>query len=308
MPDGPAQVIHGWISKRAQAPALDWYRARREALRENFSDREFAIAFGMIPRKLGRADLALSAAEQEAALAARPGWVPLGWSIDQAARIALLLEFGAATGNFAQRFPQMVHEADVGEAIALLRGLPLYPGPEALIPVAAEALRSNMRSVFEAVAHHSPFPSEHFDEGQWNQMVLKAVFIGSPLAPIQRLDARANGELAISLIHTARERRAAGRPIGFELWRCVGPFAREDMIADIACEMRHGDRLGRRAAALALAAAPDGLGLPALGEAPDLAAEIASGRLTWAELAGHAGPGLQQHFERAGKTGGAGGG
>ena len=48
-----------------------------------------------------------------------------------------------------------------------------------------------MRSVFEALAHNNPYPFEQFDENRWNHLVLKALFIGSKLHPMQGLGQRA---------------------------------------------------------------------------------------------------------------------
>ena len=56
-------------------------------------------------------------------------------------------------------------------------------------------------------------------------MILKALFVGSTLAPILGLDARANPELARILLDYAAERGAAGREITPELWRPVVPFS-----------------------------------------------------------------------------------
>ena len=126
---------------------------------------------------------------------------------------------------FAQRFTQLCRTADVAEAIAFYRGLPLYPDPERLEAQAAEGTRTNMRAVFEAVAHRSPYPKEQFAENRWNHMVLKALFVGSALHPIQGLEERANPTLARMLCDYAHERWAAGRPVSPELWRCVGPHA-----------------------------------------------------------------------------------
>ena len=70
-----------------------------------------------------------------------------------------------------------------------------------------------MRPVFEAVAHRNPYPARHFDESAWNHLVLKALFIGSTLAPIEELDARANPTLMRMLCDYAHERWAAGRTI-----------------------------------------------------------------------------------------------
>jgi hypothetical protein len=57
-----------------------------------------------------------------------------------------------------------------------------------------------MKPVFEAVAHRNPYPQETFAEDAWNQMVVKAFFIGSTLWSIQGLDERANPRLARMLV------------------------------------------------------------------------------------------------------------
>jgi hypothetical protein len=147
--------------------------------------------------------------------------------------------------------------ADVAELVALYRGLPLYPEPASLEPQVGEGLRSNMRSVFEAIAHRNPYPRAHFDDHRWNHMVLKALFIGAPLAPIQGLDERANPELARILCDFAHERWAAGRPVPAELWRCVGRFAEGGAIDDLSRALKSENVEEQRAAAAALAASPD---------------------------------------------------
>ena len=50
---------------------------------------------------------------------------------------------------------------------------------------------------------------EQFSEAMWNQMVVKALFIGSTLAPIQKLDERRNADLAAD--HGVDHRGLAGK-------------------------------------------------------------------------------------------------
>jgi len=122
---------------------------------------------------------------------------------------------------------------------------------------AREGVRSAMTPVFEAVAHRNPYPRDMFDEDGWNHMVLKALFIGSTLDPIQGLDARANADLAVMLVDYAHERWAAGRPVSPELWRCVGPFADARALDALGHVLDTGEPRERLAAALALRACPD---------------------------------------------------
>jgi hypothetical protein len=285
MSESPSELIRTWLRRQLPAPAWQWLEAQLAKLAEDPSDRNLQIALGMVPRRLGKDDLALSQDDLASAERARPGWDPRGWSVDEAARILILVEAGGRGERFAKRFTELCQTADVGEAIALYRGLPLYPDPELLEAQAAEGVRTNMRAVFEAVAHRNPFPRERFDENRWNQMVLKALFIGSTMQPIQGLDERANPALAKTLCDYAHERWAAGRPISPELWRCVGPFAEGAALADLRRVAESPDASSRKAAALALAACPAPEAKASLATLGELATAIESGGLSWDSLA-----------------------
>jgi hypothetical protein len=222
MAEKPLDLLRRWVIDQAGDQA-DWFDEALTALGRSPVERDLHILLGLAPRRLGKADLRLMAQDLADADAVRPGWDPSGWSLDGAARVAALLAFRGQR-PFAESFKDLRRTADAGELIAFYRGLPLYPEPGSLDFEAGEGLRSNLRPVFEAIAHNNPFPRDHFDEHRWNHMVLKALFVGSELAPIAGIDARANPELARILIDYARERWAAGRPVTPELWRPVRPF------------------------------------------------------------------------------------
>lgn len=212
----PAGLLALWLERQLPPPAFAWLAAAAAG-----DGADLFLQIGQAARRVGKAELALGHQDLAAADAARPGWRPAGLSTDQAARLLLLLSAPGDGKMLARRLDALCAAADVGELTAWYRGLPLYPDPARHAARAAEGLRSTMRSVFEAVAHHNPYPAEALDIGAFNQMVLKAVFVGSALAPIVGLEQRANPDLGRMLRDYAAERRAAGRSVPEDLWGCL---------------------------------------------------------------------------------------
>ena len=288
----PLDLLQVWLTRQLAEPARLWFQQQMAALSPDTADRELYLALGLVPRKLGKDDLVLLSSDLEQANAARAGWDPSGLSVDQAARIAILLKAGGTGEAFREKFVQLCRTADIAEQVAFYRGLPLYPNPELLVHQAGEATRTNMRSVFEALIHNNPFPFEQFEKNRWNHMVLKALFIGSKLHPIQGLGQRANTELARILQDYAHERWAAGRDVTPELWRSVGDAPSGDlgleasgMLGDLERALNGKDQVERQGAALALASRSEPEAKALLAAAPDLAKLIEDGQLNWDILA-----------------------
>lgn len=279
------QLLDSWLSNRLAGDVLSWLQQAMGSAATK-SRHSFYLAFGMVPRKTGKGDLALSADELAAAQQARPGWDPSGWSIDQAARTRLVLAVPEHNVNtYLETLDKLFNAGDMGELVALYQMLPLLPYPESHKLRAAEGVRSNIKAVFCAVAHRNPYPAEQLDEGAWNQMVLKCLFIGVPLAPVTGLDARANPRLMQMLCDYAHERWAAGREVSPELWRCVGPHADKAALADLQHVLEEGTEVERQAAALALSACPAPQAADILKGWPELAEQAAQGAFTWDTIA-----------------------
>ncbi|MEK7484792.1 MAG: EboA domain-containing protein [Planctomycetota bacterium] len=246
-------LLTEWIDRQSAKDAQEWFHQSLDSLKNRFQEQDFFIAFGVAPRKMGKEPLQLSPEDLKKAHECREGWNPQFWTLDQAIRLTFLLSLPAARSeDFTSRLDQLCQTAEGGELICLYRGLPLYPWPESHIVRTAEGIRSNIKAVFEAVAHFNSYPKDYLSEGAWNQMVLKALFIGSPLLWIQGLDQRANSTLAQMLVDYAHERWAAKRPVSFELWRCVGPYMNETMIPDFQRLLTQGSEEEKKAAVLAL--------------------------------------------------------
>ena len=247
----PAELLKAWLQARLAPDAFAWLDARCADIAGEAPERRFFMDVSAASRHTGKAPLDLNAEEQAAADAARGGWRPAGWTCDQGARTLLVLSLPGAPVATLDRLFEC---ADLGELVALYQALPVLPNADDHVARCAEGVRTNMSSVFCAVAHDNPYPAEHLGEIGWNTMVLKALFIDVALAPIVGLDERANPRLMRMLCDYAHERWAANRTVSPELWRCVGPHADESAIADLNRVIETGTAEEREAARKALAA------------------------------------------------------
>lgn len=277
-----------WLSGRIGDENTEWLLGQIDKTLQSNSNRDLHITLGLIPRKLTRCELALSDAELDQAETVCTGWNPSNWSVDAAARVAVLCRLAShSEEKFTELLPDLFRNADLAESIACYSGVALYPQSDSLDWQIGEGLRTNMRAVFEAIAHHNPYPALHFDQNRWNHLVLKALFIESTLAPIYGLDERANPELALILCDYAHERWAAGRPVSPELWRCVGRFATGTMVDDLQHAAAADDVLEKKAGVLALSQCSDASAQRYLHEYPELVSAITSGDLSWHSLYSH---------------------
>jgi len=160
--------------------------------------------------------------------------VPGHWRVLDWVRVVLLLHaeqvFG---GEFIPLLQKLLVSADAEERSAVNYSLPYLKGSEALHDIATESLRTNIKPVFESLAHFNPYTKTGLSGHAFNQMVLKALFIESELWPIQGLDERANPNLARMLIDYMRERMAAKRVVHYELFRAIGGHLEESHLETI---------------------------------------------------------------------------
>ena len=221
-----SELIETWILRELNAEAENWLLAQINKINSiGFNNNEFDIIFGLIPRKIGKFDLKLSETDIQEASEIKTGWTPYYWSIDIAIRVFLLSKIeDCKTIDFYDKYRDLHKYADSRELLALYSGISLFSSQNRLIEIASNALRTNIKSEFQTIAHNNSFPYQYFSNNTWNNMVLKALFIGARLNPIYGIDKRANLELANILQDYAHERWAAGREVSPELWRCIGPF------------------------------------------------------------------------------------
>ncbi|SEG91906.1 hypothetical protein SAMN05444920_107386 [Nonomuraea solani] len=147
-----------------------------------------------------------------AAAGRRTGRAPLpgapGWTADEAARALLLAAL--PPGRLPEEAHDLYRYGDADEKRAVLKALPLLPIGADAVPLLLDAIRTNDARLLTAAL--GPYAA-HLDQSAWRQAVLKCVFMGVPLAGVDRLAERADAELAAMLAAYADELAAAGRPM-----------------------------------------------------------------------------------------------
>jgi len=229
---------------------LSWLQESGRKIKGGERKRDLYMSFSAVPRYVPRDLLAPTAEERQDAAGYRAGLDLSHWSLQEAARVWLLLQLPRQQDPFVADLNALFDTADLGEQLALYKGFPLFPFPEQLRRQAAEGIRTNMTSVFDAIALDNPYPADHLPEEAWNQMVLKAAFMDRPLYRIQGLNKRANPRLARIVSDYAHERWAAGRVVSPELWRAVGTFWSEALTDDARRLFADAHPLQRQAAVL----------------------------------------------------------
>ncbi|MCR9159793.1 MAG: EboA domain-containing protein [Nannocystaceae bacterium] len=158
------------------------------------------VSLARSARRVGDAPLALEGAPH--------------WTARDAARAAIVLRaFVCRPGEAATAYGQWLRRGDQGEQESLLRMPMLLPEPAAVLADTIDACRTNSEVVFRAIACRNPYPAAHFPELNFNQLVLKAIFMGVAVGEIDGLADRITPELLRMADDFASERRAAGRTV-----------------------------------------------------------------------------------------------
>lgn len=148
------------------------------------------------------------------------------FTLAAAGRLALAIETLERTPRGATTWLHDYFRAgDETEQTALVRGLALLRDDAGLKPIAAEAGRSNSVALFRALALDNPYPAAYYGVREFNQLVLKALFLEQPLARVVGLAERANRELSRMCEDYVDERAAAGRNVPDDIWLALSPHA-----------------------------------------------------------------------------------
>lgn len=279
-----ASFLYQILENSSEKSSLDWLNLQAEKIHSEGSPTKFFLAFSQASRYFKKLPIGISDDQKQKASELVAGFDPSHWDLLLTARTILLLQFPQEKTAWFKAINQLFETGDMHEQQALYSALPIMPFSEDLLPRAIDGCRTNMTVIFDAIALNNPFPAKYFPEANWNQMVLKAVFMQRPLYRIQGLEERRNLPLANIASDFAHERWAAGRPVMAEIWRLVVPFLNEKFLADLNKAIASDDLLQIKAAVLACTESNFAPAKELASSYPEIVKEIESGAVSWEKI------------------------
>lgn len=218
------QLINA-IEKASNEQGVAWLGEGIELLRNTDDINEQLMTLSaMARRKLGNEPFP----DQALAIDTGQATLHLGhWRVGDAGRIVLLMEACRRQPGDDRWERRMFRAGDETERAAIIQALLLLDRPQDLKPLALEAGRANSLELFGSMALNNPYPALYYSEHEFNQVVLKSLFVGLPVSRIQGLQERANAELSKMCEDYIDEREAAYRSVPVDIWLAVAPHATE---------------------------------------------------------------------------------
>jgi hypothetical protein len=223
------------LEARATPEGLEWLREASAAVAADPA--ALRAQFPMVGRKVGRDPL-------------DPGIDPgdvHAWTVDDAARVLLL----QAAGERAEaELAELYRYGDGPERRGVLRALPFLDLGDRGLSLVDDAIRTNDTRLIAAAL--GPYATEHLTDAQYDQAVLKCVFVGVPITGLDGVPSRVTPDGARMLGAFVHERVAAGRDVPPEVWTVIDKYPPADEIAAIEGELQSPFEDRRAAAERAL--------------------------------------------------------
>jgi hypothetical protein len=240
------------ITRQSPKGAWDWLDYKLKQILSSETDALYFMTFSAVSQYFGKSHLTTTEEEVKKANTLRKDWRIDRWSLTQTARTYLLLSFAEKyPERFNETLDKIIGAADMFELIAIYQAMSLFPNPDRYSLHATNGIRSNMISVFDAIALNNPYPADYFNDLAWKQVVLKTLFVDSRIEQVIGIKRRAHQDLGTALCNTVEERFAAHRPIKLEMWSILGLCADSDMVRKLKGFLEHKDPILQQGALIA---------------------------------------------------------
>lgn len=209
------------LEARAKPEGLEWLREASAAAAADASS--LRSRFAMVGRKVGREPLDPDADPSDV-------WA---WTVEDAARVLLLV----AAGERAEaELAELYRFGDAAERRGVLQALPYLEIEDRGLGLVDDAIRTNDTRLIAAAL--GPYATKYLSDEQYDQAVLKCVFVGVPITGLDGIPSRVTPDGARMLGAFVHERVAAGRDLPPEVWTVIDKYPPAEEIAAIEAELQ----------------------------------------------------------------------
>lgn len=267
------------LQSNLDAEPFQWLNLKIEKILETSSAKDLYLTYTLLATKIDKnLEIRISLDNKEL----QDYLIKQQANLLELSRIFLLISVLKNDGEFFRpKVANLIQVADTGELITFLKFVVLLPNAENYNHVAVEALRTNIATVFEAISMGNPYPSQYFNDQQWNQMYLKAAFMQLDLSEILDIDKRANKDLTRIISDYAHERWAASREIDPLFWRPVTKFLNGGLLDDMKRLLQSENPSENKAGALCCYFSDNPEAQKLLQDYQQLNDQVADGTITW---------------------------
>ncbi len=217
------KTLYQQLICRFSPPQVDWVNKALQELSDHDDPQNKLLELSAVARRKLR-DAELS--NEQLVIKVNETLMPFNhWSYAEAGRNLLILKVATLSDvNVEGLVKQYISQADEWEITAIIRLLFALESGEPLKYFALDVGRTNNKQLFSALLEYNPFPQAFYTDHEFNQLVLKALFLELPISTISGLKQRANQELSQMCEDYIRERLAADRSIPVEVWLALAPY------------------------------------------------------------------------------------
>jgi hypothetical protein len=234
------------VTSKLVVEELNWLNANIELIKNDKSGNKFLFSYSLISRFISNNTVEFNKKELSFLEDIYPLFSKKTWNKHSLCRALLMTKLPVE--NNKEIINKLIETSSNKEQEDLYKSLFFLENAQTLVSLVEEGIRSNVISIYDAIAHYNPFAACYLSENSWNQLVLKGIFNDRPLFPIYNLYKRNNQKLALIANDYIHERWSAGRTVTPEIWQLMIGNVNKDLQTTLTKAVLSKDELERKAA------------------------------------------------------------
>ena len=206
--------LQQWVDQHLTQAQIDWLLSAKQTLVEADPQKQIDLLLS-ISAGVKRSVPSLSFDDKVASFA--------HFDFAETIRLLLLVQVAQTYTDISYLVKSYYQFGDQSEKIALLKGLSFIDPNGHAVATAIKAGRSNATTEFSALAQNNAYPAEFFPELNFNQMVVKALFLKLDISQIDNLNNRQNADLSNTCFAYVVEQGLADRVPPASIWLAIQP-------------------------------------------------------------------------------------